>query len=367
MNIIESNFRIIEQNYNESSILEGMLKHIEVCGRNCYKSEDKITKKSYQKFVDGLVKAKHGAMLEHGTVYLTIPVGTPLDDAAYMQKMDLIQFFKENKYSVVNKNRVSNVVNIEGNDLTIVTDCYYITTNWRVIVENEKVDITEYLEDWKTRKDSLKNSVLTYMTKPQDSHEKRYTVEFTYHIAVARDVNRHRVQSVAEESTRYCNYTQEKFGNGLNIVPPETFSTDAVNARLEFWEKEQAHDYEGDILKEMCIEIASDTTSKWTDVDWWLYANLSCEKTYFMLKDHYGWSNQDCSLILPMDTKTCSIHTASAKDWCHFFNLRALGTTGSPRPSIKKLASQLMETFLVNGWIKTEDLDGPAYEKYING
>lgn len=366
MNIVESGIRIIEQKYNDSSLLEDMMKHIEICGRNCYKSEDKITKDSYKKFVDNLMKSKHGAMLEHGTVYLTIPLGSPVDDKAYMRKMDLIQFFKSNKYSKVNKGRISETITVEDNNIVVVMDCYYITTNWRVIIENEKVNVVDYLEDWKMHKDTLKNSIFEYMTKPTDNHEKRYTIEFTYHIAVARDVNRHRVQSVAEESTRYCNYTKEKFGNGLNIVPPERFTADEAKKRLEFWEREQAWDYEGDVLKEMCIEIATDMTSEWTDIDWWIYANLSCEKTYFMLKDHYGWSNQECSLILPMDTKTCSIHTAFAKDWCHFFNLRALGTTGAPRPSIKKLASILMEEFLVKGWIRTEDLNEEYYQKYIS-
>ena len=55
------------------------------------------------------------------------------------------------------------------------------------------------------------------MTEPTEDHEKRYTVRFTYHLAVARDVNRHRVQSIGEESTRYCNYSKEKFGKELNI------------------------------------------------------------------------------------------------------------------------------------------------------
>ena len=75
-----------------------MFKHIEVCGRNCYKSEDKITDTSYEKFVENLMKAKHGAMLEHGTVYLTIPVGTPVDDIQYIWKMDIVKFFLNNKY-----------------------------------------------------------------------------------------------------------------------------------------------------------------------------------------------------------------------------------------------------------------------------
>ena len=93
MNIIVPQYEIIEQDKG----LEGMFKHIEKCGRTCYRSEDKITDESYQKFIKMLENANHGAMLEHGTVYLTIPLGTPLDDMQYMWKMDIVKFFQNNK------------------------------------------------------------------------------------------------------------------------------------------------------------------------------------------------------------------------------------------------------------------------------
>ena len=83
MNIIKAKYEILEQNYNDD-LLVNMFKHIEMCGRTCYKSEDKITDNSYEKFINMLTSSNHGAMLEHGTVYLTIPVGTPVDDVQYI-------------------------------------------------------------------------------------------------------------------------------------------------------------------------------------------------------------------------------------------------------------------------------------------
>lgn len=53
---------------------EDIYKHIELCSRVCYKSEDRITEDSARKMLDGLIKAGHGAMLEHGTVYLKVPI-----------------------------------------------------------------------------------------------------------------------------------------------------------------------------------------------------------------------------------------------------------------------------------------------------
>ena len=59
--------------WEQSAGLEGVYKQIEKVGRVCYKSEDKITEDSAKPFVDRMVKSGHGAMLEHGTVYLFIP------------------------------------------------------------------------------------------------------------------------------------------------------------------------------------------------------------------------------------------------------------------------------------------------------
>lgn len=67
MRLINSSYEIIEP---KSYSLEDMYKHIELCGRVCYKSEDKITPDSATKFVDRMIKSGHMSVLEHGTVYL---------------------------------------------------------------------------------------------------------------------------------------------------------------------------------------------------------------------------------------------------------------------------------------------------------
>ena len=70
MKLIKPSFEIKEQ----QSGLDGLYKQIELAGRTCYKSEDKITPTSAKEFVDRMIKSGHGAMLEHGTVYLRIPI-----------------------------------------------------------------------------------------------------------------------------------------------------------------------------------------------------------------------------------------------------------------------------------------------------
>ena len=371
MNIIKAKYEILEQDYNKTNLLENMFKHIEICGRTCYKSEDKITKESYKKFVKMLEDFEHGAMLEHGTVYLTIPIGTPIDDPQYMWKFDIVKFFNENKYSVVNEKIINQTVDVEIKGYGMRTQAsahfYFITTNWRVIYENkDKLVAKDWNNNFHFEKETLKDSVLQWMTEPTEDHEKRYTVRFTYHLAVARDINRHRVQSVGEESTRYCNYSKEKFGKELNIIEPIWFTDD---------EKEIIHSERDHMsFQEMCELIGRGTDfPAMEQVDYWLFANMACEYAYMMNTTQFGeknWTAQKGSLILPLDTKTCSVHTAFASDWSAFFNLRALGTTGAPRPSAKEVAWPLMEEFLNRNWITLDMINENKYnqikEKYPN-
>jgi thymidylate synthase (FAD) len=352
MKIIKPKFEILEQQYNKETLLEDMFKHIEICGRTCYKSEDKITKDSYKKFIEDLESKEHGAMLEHGTVYLTIPLGTPIDDPQYMWKFDIAKFFMSNKYSKVKEKTINKNVDVEIKGYGMRTQAsahfYFITTNWRVIFENRDKLLSKYfLNQFNIKTESLKDSVLEWITEPTEEHEKRYTVRFTYHLAVARDINRHRVQSIGEESTRYCNYSKSKFGSELNIIEPIWF-TDYERGVIN-------HKEDHLTFKDMCELIARGTDfPAMEQVDYWMFANMACEYAYMMNTTQFGeknWTAQKGSLMLPLDTKTESIHTAFASDWIHFFNLRALGTTGAPRPSAKEVAWPLMIKFIEKGYI----------------
>ena len=184
MKLIKSSFKIIPQ----LSGIDGIYKQIEICGRTCYKSEDKITEDSAKGFVDRMMKSNHGAMLEHGTVYLKFETVKsarhPLDKYYY------------NKYSKVTTE--------EG--LTKQTKIVFVTTNLRVLVEN----------DWM--------GDLQYLCEPTEYHEKRITVKFISDIGVNRETNRHRTHSIGEESTRYCNYSKDKFDQQITVIQPDEVS-----------------------------------------------------------------------------------------------------------------------------------------------
>lgn len=101
--------------------LNGVFKQIELAGRTCYKSEDKITDDSAIAFVDKIVKIGHGAMLEHGTVYLKFT-----HTSGWRNSVKYI----ENKYSFVNTQT------IPPTNSTLSYDIRFVTTNYRVLVEN---------------------------------------------------------------------------------------------------------------------------------------------------------------------------------------------------------------------------------------
>lgn len=268
----------------------GIYQQIERAGRVCYKSENNTTEDSAKPFVGRMIEHEHFAMLEHGTVYMTCNHGE-------------LPLYASNKFSHVNT--------IDGKD--------YITTNLRVMAENKT------LEDLKYRTDFEKGK-----------HELRITVHFTTQIAITREYNRHRANSMAEQSTRYCNYTKNKFGSEISINLPTWVKGDLETNDEKF--------------VELCEDVANEETNDWTPIDAWLFANQAAEFAYMKLIA-MGCKPQEARVILPLDTNTELVHTAFVSDWKHFFDLRALGTTGAPHPDAKILAEPLYKEFKERGYI----------------
>lgn len=294
MKILNPSFEIWQQGNG----LAGVYKLIEQAGRVCYKSEKNTTETSAKPFVDRMIASQHTAMLEHGTIYLTAP-------------KDIIY----NKY---NYNRFSIVATDDKND--------YVTTNLRVIVENQWLDDLKYISD------------------PTQNHEMRITVHFTTQVAITREFNRHRANSMAEQSTRYCNYTKDKFGSEISVNVPKWIKDDS-----EFDHVSSQVDME--LFKQLCNEIATEKDKSWNAINNWLFANLAAEFSYMNLIA-MGKKPQEARVILPLDTNTELVHTAFLKDWKHFFDLRAIGTTGEPHPDAKAIAMPLYEEFKKLGFIK---------------
>ena len=103
-------------------------------------------------------------------------------------------------------------------------------------------------------------------------------------------------------------------------------------------------------IEDMCADIAEGRTAEWSKLTTWIFANQAAEYAYMKLIEA-GCKPQEARAILPLDCNTELVHTAFVSDWKHFFDLRALGTTGAPHPDAKILALPLMEEFKQKGYL----------------
>ena len=292
--------------WEQSAGLEGVYKQVEKVGRVCYKSEDKITEDSAKPFVDRMIKSGHDAMLEHGTVYLKFSWnGGTCELCNQTLPSKLLDKYCINKYSIVNYN---------GNDI-------YITTNFRVLVENG------WLDD------------LQYICEPTEFHERRVTVHFVCDRGVSHEFVRHRVMSFAQESTRYCNYSKDKFGNELTFIIPCWL--DIPTGHYAYWDGDWCD------IDKMKIQLPE---GEHKDIDAFLWT-LNNAETHYTLLINSGWKPQEARAVLPNSLKTELVVTGFTSDWNHFFDLRARGTTGAPHPQAKELAEPLMKEFIARKYI----------------
>lgn len=200
MKIINAGYEIIRPHMDGPDARNVIYQLIEQAGRTCYKSEDKITPESAAKFVAGIVRRGHEAMLEHASM----------------------------------------------------------------------------------------------------------TVKFIVDRGVSHELVRHRLASFAQESTRYCNYSNDKFGNEITVIRP-------------FFFKEGTYEYMT-----------------------WKGACQDAEVRYMGLLRE-GVSPQQARSILPNSLKTEVIMTANMREWRHFFRLRAAGETGAPHPQMSEVAVPLFK------------------------
>lgn len=291
MKLIKPSFEIYEQGPG----LEGIYEAIERAGRTCYKST-RPEGQTAKDFVDRMIASKHYAMLEHGTVYLKIPCIYNGDQYNLSWKESK---YKCNPYSKLKREFVCYRENYREKSGDYFD---FITTNYRVLVENG------WLDD------------LKYLCEPTEFHEKRVTVRFTTDRGVSHEFVRHRVFSFAQESTRYCNYSKDKFGNELTFIIPSWMSNS---------EEQAINTVEG-----FGVNPGEE-----------LFAFLGkAERHYFSLLE-LGWTPQQARQVLPNALKTELVITGFVSDWNHFFDLRARGTTGAPHPDAKALAEPLMGEF----------------------
>jgi len=314
MKLIKPSVEILEQ----ESGLDGISRQIERVGRVCYKSEDKIADTSHTAFVDMIKARKHGAMLEHGTVYL----------------------FRKNEaeglawiHNTYGNNPYSKVVFDYG---------WHVTTNFRVIAENK------WDED------------LRYLCEPIKFHEKRVSVKFVCDRGVWNEFIRHRdcqkiddedvlylgsisedadKFSVAQESTRYVNYSKDKFGNEITCIIPSWLENTSIEGSYYLGDYLYKKDNDG---LNVCIEGYLNHIDRE-----FIRFLIKAESTYMYLIE-LGWKPQQARNVLPLATKTEIVLTGFMSHWKHFLELRC---AENAHPQARELAIPLKQLFIEKGLI----------------
>ncbi len=180
-----------------------------------------------------------------------------------------------------------------------------------IIKKIEKAGRTCYKSEEKNTADSSRDFIRNIIASGHESvieHEK-VTVRVICDRGISHEIVRHRIASYSQESTRYCNYTKDKFGNEITVIEPC------------FWKSGGEADKE--------------------KYDIWKNSIEAVEKAYFKLIE-LGASPQEARSILPNSLKTEIVMTMNLREWRHFLKLR---TSNKAHPQIREITIPLLDEF----------------------
>lgn len=300
-----------------------VLKKIEWVGRTCYKSTDKITDESAPKFVEGLIKRGHEAMLEHGSFCFEVDYGVYCFMKDLINAMSAEYGFKS-FIRFTHEDRVLMSANVRAwrdlfrnmNEYCGIPDCFesFIIENPVLFPEWQDEEFIDFnigsirpihIDDLKTEDEFLTHCDVT--------------VGFVVDRGISHEIVRHRPASFAQESTRYCDYSADKFGGQITFIIPEFF--------------------------------------KYGSHEWKVWKNSMerCEQDYKTLIT-CGVSPEKARGVLGSSLKTEVIMTANCAEWKHFFELRACNMTGKAHPQMLEVAQPLLDDFKMTIDVIFDDL-----------
>lgn len=289
MKLVKQSFEILEQ---KDFSLKGIKQFIERCGRVCYKSEDKITDTSYEKFVDMLERKDHARPLEFGTVHLKMP---------WSNFNNFVGFCISK--AVWDSCWIKYHVDRDSEDKTV-----YITTNYRYYKRLKSLrPLYGYI-----------NIAEFFTEEDNEYYPKRYTVHFITSRGIMDEFRTHVGLSHLAESTRYCNYSKNKFNNVVTFVIPN-------------WCKSLV---EGSIQEYSPFEINTDEAIFMNSIQ-------NAQNSYLSLLKE-GWTPQQAREVLPLSVKSELISCGFGSAWCNFFYRRC---AKDAHPMAREIAIPLQDKF----------------------
>ena len=286
MKLIKQSFEFINQT---DFSLVGIKKHIERCARVSYKSENKITDTSYEKFVNMLESRGHDRPLEFGTVYLS-------RTSQKEDNMEWLDKYAHNPWSKFSFGNGSTRINGE------LRNTVYVTTNYRVIKEHHWEDDLQYL------------------CEPTEYHHKRYTVHMILDRGVMDEFRTHVGLSHLAESTRYVNYSKKKFGSELTFIKPCWLDD----------EKLKLYGPYHTVIRDKSPESI-------------FIANLNNVERDYLDLIKLGWTPQQARSVLPLSIKSELISCGFKDSWENFFYRR---DAPDAHPMAQEIAKPMHQKFI---------------------
>lgn len=287
--------------------------HIESIGRVCYKSEDKITADSMKKFCESMYKSKHHAMLEHFIFIVRVP----------KNMYDIMRSIPNNRFMQFTANGNRNIISMSARSIIDIEEMVeYMIANGEqgydysqlvAIISIRRHIISHYqCPEIFGGELPLYNGNIVCMTRDELVGTEEimthgwHSVLFTCDRGITHEFVRHRDASFAQESTRYCNYSNGKFGGEIAVIRPSYF--EPGSELDELWDK----------------------TCRYIDA---MYIQMI----------HAGATAQQARTILPNSTKADIVITARNNEWKHIVDLRYRGVTGAPHPQMVEVMQVLVE------------------------
>ena len=291
MKLIRQDFNIVNQ---KGFSIKDIKKHIEYCARISYKSQDRITDDSYEKFVNMLEKRDHTRPLEFGTVHLKM----------------ILPDFEGFIHSLLTIGMLNNIWIKHA----YKGDVIYITTNYRYYL-----DIIKYFPN-----------VKKYFTEEDNEYyPKRYTVHFITSRGIMDEFRTHVGLSHLAESTRYCNYSKDKFNNQITFIKPSWITLDKEIAPInELCLLSGQYDRENPNLR-------------------YLASLVEANYTYILLLNK-GWTPQQAREVLPLSIKSELISCGFEDAWSNFFYRRC---AKDAHPMAREIATKVRDKFKELGYV----------------
>lgn len=290
-------------------IPENNISHVARCARVCYAAK---TGRDDKLLCDDLIKSNHISMLRHDSYYYIM-----------------------SKFTSACKYIVENFTECPYIEFESYKDKFYVATNGQFILDHPNT--ANILQEYEVNR--------KHFVETEIGHKlMRYTFNVITQVSTSRELNRVSPNNIAEQSTRYCNYSRGRFEGECAICQPHWF---------DFMQKEVAY-YKFEDGK--CHYIKID------DGEWHPYDNTavvlhkyrqhmlqrylldndsSCRAYLAQIAD--GMEPQDARGELPLDLATEVVYTYSVKEWRHILDLRYYGKTGKPHPNAKIIAGMIKD------------------------